>query len=80
MRQAGIAVSIVQIREVDTGRVNVWLSLELECNSFDISLCCLITEPCYHHRYLRISKNLDSQGKNISMCMNRQVLTIKIFL
>lgn len=29
MRQAGIAVSIVQIRKVDMGMVNVWQSLEM---------------------------------------------------
>lgn len=79
MRQAGIAVSIVQIRKVDMGRVNVWQSLELECSAFDIPLCCLIIELCYSHRYLSIAKNLGLSGKR-DFHEHEQALNIKIFL
>lgn len=54
-------------------------SLELECSSFDISLCCLIIELCYSHRYLRISKNLGLSGKK-DFHEHVQALTLKIIL
>lgn len=70
VRQAGIAVSCSDKESRETG-VNVWLSLELECSSFNIPLCCQIIELCYSHRYLRISKCLDSQEKKFSMSTKR---------
>ena len=70
MRQAAIAVSCSDKESRQRGE-NVWLNLELECSSFNIPLCCQIIELCYSHRYLRISKCLDSQGKKISMSTKR---------
>lgn len=51
----------------------------LECSSFNIPLCCLITEHCLSHKYCRISKNLRLSEKK-DFYELKQTQTVKIFL